>query len=78
MVLHLTAQRRGKLVSFLPRELGLSSSLVKRLKWRGAFLVNGETAHTDRGGEAGGGVTGGLFRGAPGYPPAGGARGNFY
>ena len=57
MVLHLTAQRRGKLVSFLRRELGLSSSLVKRLKWRGAFLVNGETAHTDRMVEAGEEIT---------------------
>ena len=36
-----TAGRAGKLLSFLRRELGLSSSLVKRLKWRGAFLVDG-------------------------------------
>lgn len=73
MVLHLTAQRRGKLVSFLRRELGLSSSLVKRLKWRGAFLVNGETAHTDRVVEAGEEITVVLSEDAPDYPAEDGA-----
>ena len=73
MVLHLTAQRRGKLVSFLRRELGLSSSLVKRLKWRGAFLVNGETAHTDRMVEAGEEITVVLSEDAPDYPAEDGA-----
>ena len=73
MVLHLTAQRRGKLVSFLRRELGLSSSLVKRLKWRGAFLVNGETAHTDRMVEAGEKITVVLSEDAPDYPAEDGA-----
>ena len=42
------AQTEGKLLWFLRRELGLSSSLVSRLKFRDAFLVNGEPAHTDR------------------------------
>lgn len=42
-----TASREGKLLSFLRRELALSSSLVKRLKWQGALLVNGQPAHTD-------------------------------
>lgn len=42
-----TASREGKLLSFLRRELALSSSLVKRLKWQGALLVNGLPAHTD-------------------------------
>ena len=73
MVLHLTAQRRGKLVSFLRRELGLSSSLVKRLKWRGAFLVNGEIAHTDRVVEAGEEITVVLSEDAPDYPAEDGA-----
>ena len=73
MVLHLTAQRRGKLVSFLRRELGLSSSLVKRLKWRGAFLVNGETAHTDRMVEVGEEITVVLSEDAPDYPAEDGA-----
>ena len=47
MILEHTAVRSGKLLTFLRRELGLSSSLVKRLKWRGAFAVNGEAVHTD-------------------------------
>lgn len=68
MVLHLTAQRRGKLLSFLRRELGLSSSLVKRLKWQGAFLVGGEVAHTDRMVEAGEEITVLLSEDAPDYP----------
>lgn len=68
MVLHLTAQRRGKLLSFLRRELGLSSSLVKRLKWQGAFLVDGEIAHTDRMVEAGEEITVLLTEDAPNYP----------
>ena len=42
-----TASREGKLLSFLRRELALSSSLVKRLKWKGALLLNGQPAHTD-------------------------------
>ena len=73
MVLHLTAARRGKLLSFLRRELGLSSSLVKRLKWRGAFLVNGEIAHTDRMVEVGEEITVVLSEDAPDYPAEDGA-----
>lgn len=47
MVLTHTAQRSGKLLSFLRRELQLSSSLVKRLKWQDAFWVNGKPEHVD-------------------------------
>ena len=47
MLLCCTAAREGKLNTFLRRELALSSSLVSRLKWQGALLVNGESAHTD-------------------------------
>ncbi len=47
MRLQCTAQREGKLLSFLRRELALSSSLVKRLKFRGAYTVNGERVFTD-------------------------------
>ena len=42
-----TANRDGKLLPFLRRELALSSSLVKRLKWQNAFLVDGQPVHTD-------------------------------
>ena len=41
------AQREGKLLSFLRRELGLSSTLVKRMKFRGAYTVNGQRVFTD-------------------------------
>ena len=41
------AQRHGKLLSFLRAEMQISSSLVKRLKWRNAFLVNGKAEHVD-------------------------------
>lgn len=47
MELLCTSQRDAKLVSLLRRELALSSGLVKRLKYRGAFTVNGEIVHTD-------------------------------
>ncbi len=41
------AEREGKLLSFLRRELGLSSTLVKRLKFRHVYTVNGKTVFTD-------------------------------
>lgn len=47
MVLRHTATREGRLLSFLRREMGLSSGLVKRLKWQEALRVNGRLAHTD-------------------------------
>ena len=47
MILTHTAARAGKLLSFLRSELHLSSSLVKRLKWQNAFLVDGDPVHTD-------------------------------
>ena len=47
MILTHKAQRDGKLLTFLRRELELSSSLVKRLKWQNAFLVNDQVVHTN-------------------------------
>ncbi|MBQ9967349.1 MAG: RluA family pseudouridine synthase [Oscillospiraceae bacterium] len=47
MELRHTADREGKLLSFLRTELRLSASLVKRLKWQNAFLVDGTPVHTD-------------------------------
>lgn len=41
------AERDGKLESFLRRELSLSSSLVSRLKWQNALLVNNKPVHTN-------------------------------
>ena len=45
-LLHI-ARSEGKLLRFLRRDLQLSSGLVSRLKFRDAFLVNGEPVHTD-------------------------------
>ena len=47
MTLHHTAQRGGELLSFLRRELAMSSSLVARLKWQNALFVNDIPAHTN-------------------------------
>lgn len=47
MVMRHTAMRKGKLESFLRRELGLSYGLVKRLKYQGAYRVNGAIAKTN-------------------------------
>lgn len=47
MTLTHTAEREARLLSVLRRELGLSSGLVKRLKYQNAFLVNGVSVHTD-------------------------------
>lgn len=47
MTLCHTAAREGKLLTFLRRELGMSSGLVKRLKYRHVFTVNGRTVFTD-------------------------------
>lgn len=48
MTLHHTATRPGKVLSFLRGELGLSSSLVKRLKWQNAFFLDGAPVRTDQ------------------------------
>lgn len=42
-----TARREGELLSFLRGELALSSGLVKRLKWQGAFFLDGKPVHTN-------------------------------
>ena len=47
MVLSHVAEREGKLLTFLRGELGLSSGLVKRLKWQNAFYLGGVPVHTD-------------------------------
>lgn len=47
MVLEQIAARPAKLLSVLRQEFGLSSGLVKRLKWQDALFVNDAPAHTD-------------------------------
>ena len=48
MILRCTANRTAKLLSFLRRELEMSSGLIRRLKFQNCFFVNDESAHTDR------------------------------
>lgn len=63
------ADRSGKLLTFLRRELALSSSLVKRLKWQNAFLVDGRPVHTDCPVTPGQTITVILDEAAPEFPP---------
>ena len=48
MILEYTAEREARLDAVLHTDMGLSTGLIKRLKWQNALLVNGEAAHTDR------------------------------
>ena len=47
MELKHTAQRGGRLSTFLKSELHMSSGLINRLKWQGRILVNGKPEHND-------------------------------
>ena len=69
MQLNHTADRDGKLLTFLRRELALSSSLVKRLKWQNAFLVDGQPVHTDHPVTSGQQITVLLDEERPEFPP---------
>ena len=69
MILTHTASREGKLLTFLRRELELSSSLVKRLKWQNAFLVDGLPVHTDHKVLPGQVITVLLDESEPEFPP---------
>ena len=68
MVLQHTAQRSGKLLSFLRRELRMSSSLVSRLKFQNAFAVDGVPVHTDYPVSPGAVITVCLDEPEPEYP----------
>ena len=68
MELHLTAQREGKLSSLLRHDLKLSATLVNRLKWKEAFLVNGISQHTNFPVKPGDVITVRLDEEAPEYP----------
>ena len=68
MILYHTARRAGKVLTFLRGELGLSSSLVKRLKWQNALLLDGAPVHTDRQVLPGQTLTVLLDEAAPDYP----------
>lgn len=68
MILRHTAQRAGKVLTFLRGELGLSSSLVKRLKWQSALFLDGAPVHTDQMVLPGQELTVLLDEAAPDYP----------
>lgn len=68
LILYHTARRTGKVLTFLRGELGLSSSLVKRLKWQNALLLDGVPVHTDRMVLPGQELTVILDEAAPDYP----------
>ena len=68
MELHLTAQREGKLSSLLRHDLKLSATLVNRMKWKEAFLVNGIPQHTNFPVKSGDIITVRLDEEAPEYP----------
>ncbi len=69
MTLHHTAARSGKLLTFLRTELALSSTLVKTLKWKNAFLVNGAAVHTNHPVVPGDRITVLLEEDRPEFPP---------
>jgi len=48
VILRHVAAREGKLLSFLRRELSMSSGLVSRLKFQNAYFVDGQPAFTDK------------------------------
>lgn len=68
MTLRHIAQREGTLLSFLRRELSISSSLVSRLKWQNAFFVSGQPAHTNHSVHIGEEITVVLQEQAEGFP----------
>ncbi len=68
MVLTHNACREGKLVSFLRGELGLSSTLTTRLKYRDAYRVNGQRVHVHHRVHPGDVITVTIEEEAPDYP----------
>lgn len=68
MELRCTAAREAKLLSILRQELSMSSTLVKRLKYKNAYRVNGEPVRTDFLVKPGDEVTVRLDEPTPVYP----------
>lgn len=68
MELKITAQRAGRLSSFLKEELGLSTGLMNRLKWQNKIFVNGTPRHNDYGVTPGDVICVPLDEPAPAYP----------
>ena len=68
MELKATADREGRLSSFLRGELKMSTGLINRLKWGDAIRVNGVPRHTDFAVQSGDVITVRLEEPAPAYP----------
>ena len=64
-----TAQRSGRLSSFLREEMGMSAGLMNRLKWQEKLFVNGIPVHTDYSVQPGDVITVPLDEETPQYPP---------
>ena len=69
MELKWTAQREGRLSSFLRGELQMSTSLMNKLKWGDAIRVNGEPQRTNFPVKPGDVITVRLDEEDPEYPP---------
>ena len=68
MKLNLTAERTGRLSSFLLGELKMSTGLMNKLKWGDALRVNGLPQHTDYPVQPGDVITVALEEEPPEYP----------
>ena len=68
MVLQHTAQREGRLSSFLKEELKMSTGLMNKLKWGDAIAVNGEPRWTNYPVKPGDVITVRLAEEEPEYP----------
>ena len=73
MKLEHTAQRDGRLSSFLLGEMKMSTGLMNRLKWGDGIRVNELPQHTDYSVRTGDIITVRLDEPAPAYPPEDGA-----
>ena len=62
------AARSGRLSSFLREEMGMSSGLMNRLKWKNQLFVNGMAVHTDYPVQIGDVITVPLNEPEPEYP----------
>ena len=68
MELKHTAQRQGRLSSFLKEEMGMSTGLVNKLKWQNKIFVNGIPQHNDYTVQPGDVITAALDEPTPEYP----------
>ncbi len=68
MELKHVSQRQGRLSSFLKEELGMSTSLMNKLKWQNKIFVNGVSRHNDYTVQPGDVITASLDEPVPEYP----------